>query len=190
MGLGAGALRGPAQAVGLYNVEEGGAVEFVAPPGAVIDVSGGSTYRSLGSRRTALEGPAASLGVSLAQPLLETSVLRLGVEERFTLAGLLSYSGGSYIAGAGDFLLAASHPKWPFEVAVGPSLTVASLDLEGVDEDRVEKPIVFPSPAVLLRLQLAGTLPGTLDLVGHVGKSLSSEGWSYRDLQLVLALEL
>jgi hypothetical protein len=94
-----------------------------------------------------------------------------------------------------DALLVASHGGWPVAVAVGPSLAVARLDMPGVEGGRFEEPIATPALAALLRLDLAdinstSALAGTIDLVGHYGKSLNYAGSSYRDLQLTLALEL
>jgi len=192
MGLGAGAFHGPAMEVGFYTIET--LDSLVPPDGVPIDLEGidggGGTYESLGSRRTELEGPTLSFGVSLDQPLLDTAALGVGLEERFTLAALLPLSGGSSIAGVADVLLVASQPNWPIAVAFGPSLLVARLDVEGEEEDRFNEPVVITSGAALLRLDLSGTLAGTLDLVGHYGKSLNYEGSSYRELQLAFALEL
>lgn len=196
LGLGAGAFHAPRAeaAVELVNAEL--PEQVTAPPGSVVVDQGGVVGPLSESRRKShLAGPSLSLGVSLAQPLLAAVTLDLGLEERFTSSALLPLDGGSFIAGVMDALLVVSHGGWPVALAVGPSLAVARLDLPGMDDGRLEEPIATPAIAALLRLDLAeleptGALAGTVDLVGHYGRSLNYEGASYRDLQLTLSLEL
>lgn len=191
VGLGAGAFHGPAE-LGLVVLMPASMREAAgAPPGSTpIDIVG-SEYDEPGrSRRTKVEGPVVSLGVSLEQPLLAAAELRLGLEERFTLAAVLPLSGGSSFAGFGDILLTARQASWPVQVAAGPSLAVAQLDVGDEDTARFEEPGVIVGGAALLRLDLAHALPAAIDLVGHYGKGMNYEGSSYRDLQLAFALRL
>lgn len=192
VGLGAGAFHGPVVEVGFVRVlREIGSVAAAVPPGSTpIDLEGWSVYEEPGAwRRTKVEGPTVSLGVSLDQPLLAAAELRLGLEERFTLAAVLPLSGGSSLAGVGDILLTARQASWPLQLAAGPSLAVAQLDTP--DEGAVfYEPAVIAGGAALLRLDLAQALPAAIDLVGHYGKGLNYEGSSYRDLQLAFALRL
>ncbi|MEO8181003.1 MAG: hypothetical protein ABI895_19380 [Deltaproteobacteria bacterium] len=194
VGLGAGSFRGPKPELGytdLEIVQESYPEDATAPPGsAPIDSEGPTNYERGGSRRTKLEGPAVSLGVSLTQPLLGAAALRLGLEERFILAAVLPLSSGSCFAGFGDILLTARQVSWPVQVAAGPSLAVAQLNVRDDELGLFEEAGVIVGGAALLRLGLA-SIPGTLDLVGHYGKPLNYEdGSSYRDLQLAFALRL
>jgi hypothetical protein len=191
VGLGAGAFHGPAVDVGLVSIfDESPSETPGAPPGSTpVDIVG-STYEPGGSRRTKVEGPAVSLGVSLAQPLLAAAALRLGLEERFTLAAVLPLSGGSSLAGFCDILMTARQASWPLQVAAGPSLAVAQLNLRDKDRAVFDEPGVIAGGAALLRLDLAHALPAAVDLVGHFGKGMNYEGSSYRDLQLAFALRL
>jgi hypothetical protein len=158
----------------------------------LIDSSAGDgfDYVPTGSRRAKIDGPALSLGVALEQPLLAATVLRLGLEERFTLAAVLPLSGGSCFAGFGDILLTARQTNWPVQVAAGPSLAVAQLNARGDDAAMFYEAGIIVGGAALLRLDLAHALPGAIDLLGHYGKPLNYDGASYRDLQLAFDLRL
>jgi hypothetical protein len=192
VGLGAGAFHGPVLEMEYLHLmqESGPGAVAVAPGSTPIDIEGGFVFEERRrSRRAKVEGPAVSLGVSLAQPLLGAAALRLGLEERFTLAAVLPLSGGSSLAGFGDFLLTARQASWPLQIAAGPSLAVAHLDTP-VEAAVFYGPAVVAGGAALLRLELTHALPGAIDLVGHYGKGLNNEGSSYRDLQLAFALHL
>jgi hypothetical protein len=128
--------------------------------------------------------------VSLDQPLLAAAALRLGLEERFTLAAVLPLSGGSCVAGLGDILLTARQASWPVQIAAGPSLAVAQLDTRGEETDVFHEAAVIAGGAALLRLDLVHALPAAIDLVGHYGRALNYDSSSYRDLQLSFALGL
>jgi hypothetical protein len=193
VGLGASAFHGPAMDVGFARIlQDSGLGAASAPPGrAPFDIEGGFVYEEPGgSRRLKIEGPAVSLGVSLDQPLLAAAALRLGLEERFTLAAVLPHSAGSSLVGFGDILLTARQANWPLQVAAGPSLAVAQLNVRDEDLGGFDEPGVLAGGTALLRLELEHALPCAIDLVGHYGKGLNIEGSSYRDLQLVFALRL
>jgi len=194
VGLGAGSFRGPKPELGYIDLEvvqERYPDDATGPPGSAPSELVGSTIdERVSPRRAQLEGPAVSLGVALQQPLLGAAALRLGLEERFVLAAVLPLSSGSLFAGFGDILLTARQARWPVQVAVGPSLAVAQLNVRDDELGLFEEAGVIVAGAALLRLDLAPT-PGTLDLVGHYGKPLNYEGGSsYRDLQLAFALNL
>jgi hypothetical protein len=203
MGLGAGSFWGPTVEYG-YVIATGPEVPIEAnynstspPPGASdvsvpIDPVDGSTYgyEETHTRRTKIQGPTLSLGVSLQQPLVDAGALQLKLEERLTFAVVLPLAGGSSVAGVGDILLLGVPASWPLQLGVGPSLAVAHLAAKDDDGISYDEPAVIAGGAGMLRLDLASTLPGSLDLVGHYGKLLNYEGSSYRDLQLAFALRL
>jgi len=176
LGVGAGAFRLPKGAVSWVILVQDDAGNGFGPPT--------SQERSLD-----IEGPAVSLGVSLAQALASTSALRWGLEERLSFVAVLPLEGGSLIGGFADVLVDARVASLPLRFGVGPSLGVAMLDATD-DTLILDEPAVMVGAAAVLGLELGELLPGTLELVGHFGRPLTYEDASHRDLQLAFAVAL
>jgi len=180
LGVGAGAFRFPKGAVSWAilvqeNMGNGESVGLGPPT---------SEERSLD-----IEGPAVSLGVSLAQALASTSALRWGLEERLSFVAVLPLEGGSLVGGFADVLVDARVASLPLRLGIGPSLGVAMLDATD-DTLILDEPAVMVGAAAVLALELGELLPGTLELVGHFGKPLTYDDASHRDLQLAFAVAL
>jgi hypothetical protein len=130
-------------------------------------------------------GAALSFGVSLQQELASLASVRWGLEERISLTALLPVKSGELVAGVvGDLLVVASPASSALRVALGPSLGLVGLNASATE------PALVAGAALALGLDLGQLMPGTLELIGHLGAGLSHAGDSQRDLQLALSMPL
>jgi hypothetical protein len=146
--------------------------------------TGAETYRPQ------IAGVTVSLGVSLEQELSDAAVWRWGLEERLSLVTVVPLHGPSVsaIGGVADLVFTGRESTLPLRAAIGPSLALAQLHVE--DENiTLDHPVFFAGGAASLRWDATALL--SLDLTGHLGKSLNYEGDAgYRDLQLTVSVGL
>lgn len=179
LGLGAGVFQGPTEEVERWTVQQ---TSDGSPWGSVL--LGPPSYER---RRGKIAGPSLSLGVSLEQALAATSSLQWGLEARLSFAATLSVDRGSLLGGFADALVVVH--DLPLHLALGPSLGVAVLHMH--DELlTLEDPAVIVGGAAVAGLELGEAMPGALELIAHIGKSLTYDETLHQDLQLAFALPL